>query len=287
MNLLFLLIAIPLGASAGYAWYWDRSRRRVVNRLDHTRTSAAELVERAPLALAVSVFPRRNRWIAPTAGAIVGLALGLAGGVAIEISAAAGLLAAVLGYLVEETLASRQTGRIEAQLATAIDLLVASLRAGSAISIAFDLAQHETKPPLRPYLREIVGRMRLGEEPRAVIGALADHVPLDTFRLFAQSLTAHWEVGGSLATTLATVGRTIRDRVELSRRTRTQTVEANLSVAAIMALSYLLGFLMWRANPERMVAFLTSGTGSRVVALVIALQAVGLLWMSRIARSKL
>ena len=48
-------------------------------------------------------------------------------------------------------------------------------------------------------------------------------VPLETFRLFAAALTVHQEVGGSLAPTLATVGRIIRDRIELTRRIRSLT----------------------------------------------------------------
>ena len=109
-------------------------------------------------------------------------------------------------------------------------------------------------------------------------------MPLETFRLFATSLAIHWEVGGSLATTLSTVGQTVRDRIELSRRVRAQSVESHASVAVVLAIAYILGFLMWRTNPDRLEAFVGTGIGSLVVAGVIALQAVGLVWMSRLSR---
>jgi Flp pilus assembly protein TadB len=110
-------------------------------------------------------------------------------------------------------------------------------------------------------------------------------VPLETFRLFATALSVHWDVGGSLATTLATIGRTIRDRIELSRRMRTQGIEAHLSVMLVLLLAYLLAYLMWQANPERFRAFVASDIGSDLTAIVILLQAVGLVWMARISRS--
>jgi tight adherence protein B len=99
------------------------------------------------------------------------------------------------------------------------------------------------------------------------------------------ALAIHWEVGGGLAATLATVGRTIRDRIELDRRIRAQGVEAHASVAAVMAITYLLAYLMWRTSPERVEAFVGSEIGTVLVAIVVGLQAVGLLWMSRVSRS--
>jgi Flp pilus assembly protein TadB len=42
---------------------------------------------------------------------------------------------------------------------------------------------------------------------------------------------------------------------------------------------------MWQASPERMADFVRSGMGTHMVALVIALQSVGLIWMSRVSRS--
>jgi tight adherence protein B len=92
-------------------------------------------------------------------------------------------------------------------------------------------------------------------------------------------------VGGSLATTLSSVGQTVRDRIELSRRVRAQAVEAQASVAVVLVMAYVLGFLMWRTNPDRLEAFIGTSIGTSLVAAVIVLQAVGLIWMSKLNRS--
>ena len=112
--------------------------------------------------------------------------------------------------------------------------MVGSLRAGASLLSAFESALRGVRSPLRPYFQEVAGRIRLGDDPRAAVSELPAHVPLETFRLFATSLSVHWEVGGSLATTLGTVGRTVRDRIELSRRVRAQGVEAHASVAVVL-----------------------------------------------------
>ena len=71
-------------------------------------------------------------------------------------------------------------------------------------------------------------------------------MPLDNFRLFATSLAVHWGVGGSLAPTLSTVGRTIRDRIEIARRIHSMTTQSRVSTIAVLGTTYFIGLLMWR-----------------------------------------
>jgi tight adherence protein B len=284
------------GALAAYFAVRVRGRQRSLARLDAAIASLSRdaggdaavvrtVIEDLRRETALQAFPRRYRW----AAVVVGLAV-TAGMIALlrvrwELAGATGFLCGVCAWLGDEYAAERRTALIEKQLSEAIDMLVASLRVGAALLVAFESALGETKAPLRPYLQEIVGRFRLGDDPRVVVSELPDRVPLETFRLFALSLAVHWDVGGSIASTLATVGRTIRDRIEMARRLRAQAVESNLSVVVVMAIAYAVAYLMWRANPERLAAFVGSDIGRSLVALVIALQGIGLIWMGRISRS--
>jgi tight adherence protein B len=207
----------------------------------------------------------------------------LLAGLPMSVAIALGVLIGVLAHLVEDYMAGQRATTIETQLAAAIDLMVGSLRAGASLLAAFEAALQESDAPLRPYLQEVAGRIRLGDDPRVAVSDLQVYVPLETFRLFATSLAIHWEVGGSLATTLSTVGRTVRDRLELSRRIRAQGVESHASVAVVLLIAYVLAFLMWRTNPDRLQAFVQTSIGTMLVATVIALQAIGLMWMSRLS----
>jgi tight adherence protein B len=149
---------------------------------------------------------------------------------------------------------------------------------------ALDAAIREGQAPLRPYLHELVARIRLGANPETAIKELAEQVPLESFRLFTLTLGAQWWSGGSMASTLSRVGRTARDRLEMSRRIRTQRVEAELSVVGVLALSYILAVIIWRANPEPVMQFLQSSIGTQLAAFAIALQAAGIAWISRLSR---
>lgn len=149
---------------------------------------------------------------------------------------------------------------------------------------ALNSALEEARDPLRPFLRDLVTRLQLGDAPEVVLKDFSARVPIETFRLFAVTMAVHWEVGGSLASTLAVVARTVRDRAELSRRIRTQGAEAFFSVAVVMLLVYGVAILMWRANPDRVVRFFLSPVGAELTGGVIVLQAIGLLWMTRLSR---
>ena len=184
----------------------------------------------------------------------------------------------------ESYLAAGQTARIETQLADAIDLMVAALRAGASVADALENAMRESRSPCVPQLEEVVGRIRFGDDPRTVYRGLTQRVPLETFLLFASALSVQSETGGSLAPTLASVGRTIRDRIEIARRIRSNSAQSEVSTLAVLLLTYFIALVVWRTNPEQMHEFLATTIGQWAVAGTILLQAVGLVWMSLISR---
>ncbi len=148
-----------------------------------------------------------------------------------------GVAVVILGTLFEGCRIQRRIGRIEAQLADAIDLMISALGAGVSVMQALEAAEHETRSPLRPQLETVLGRIRLGDDPQAVLRGLEQTVPLATFQLFTAALAVHWEVGGSLIGPLAVVGRAVRDRIEMGRRVRSLTAQG--------------GFRRWRCSARR------------------------------------
>lgn len=228
-------------------------------------------------------FIREHPLVPWIAGLLATFALLAAGGQAL-IAASAGAVVGVGVSILLRTLATRRMSRFEAQLAESIDLMVSTLRAGGGLTDALDGAAREIGRPLRDYLQELLDRIRLGERPEEVLTSLERRVPLESFRLFTLTLAAHWQGGGSLATTLSNVGRTIRDRVDVKRRVRSQAVETQVSVVAVLVITYGLAAMMWNNYPDRFLTFATSELGSMFIGLSIFLQAVGLFWISRISR---
>lgn len=116
--------------------------------------------------------------------------------------------------------------------------------------------------------------------------SLAERVPLETFLLFTSALSVHWEVGGRLTSTLTTVGRTIRDRIEVARRINSNSAQSQFSTIAIIGLTYFIAVVVWRNGPDQMQEFVTSSVGSWFVAGSVLLQAVGIVWMNLISKPR-
>ena len=231
-------------------------------------------------------FPRRYRALPWLLGLAAAATLHFALGWPLAFIIAVALIVGLLGAQLEGYLAGQRIARIETQLADAIDLMVAALGAGAGVTEALTNAAAESRSPLRPQLDEVIGRVRLGDSPPVVYRGLARRVPLETFLLFTSALSVHWETGGSLAPILAGVGRTIRDRIEIARRIRSNGTQSQMSTLAVLGLTYFIALVMWRTNPEQLTKFLATTIGRWAVSGTIVLQAVGMAWMSWISRMR-
>jgi tight adherence protein B len=232
----------------------------------------------------VAPFARRH-WVLPWLIALV-LALLLIFAVGLPLSfsfAFAAIAGLLLGQLDAWWLSIRQD-RIQTQLADAIDLMVSAVKAGSSLQNALEYAARDSAAPLRNELQEVVGRIRLGDDAGEALEGLVARVPLESFRLLATSLMVNWGSGGSLAATLAKVGRTIRDRIELTRRMRALTTQARASVISILLVTYFIAALMWRNDPERMSAFVASFSGQLMIAGAMVMQGIGIVWIGTLSR---
>ena len=279
--LFFGLLLLGLGVVAS-AWRNARARSLARQRME-SPIEVSDPSQLEPIPAAYS-FLVRYRFVPWMLGLLVAVLMHFAFGWALPFVIAVGLIVSLLGSQLESYLASRKTAKIETQLADAIDLMVAALGAGAGINDALDNAMRESRGPLRPQLEEVVGRIQFGENPRTVYHGLTQRVPLETFLLFSSALSVQSETGGSLAPTLASVGRTIRDRIEIARRIRSNSAQSEVSTFAVLLLTYFIALVVWRTNPEQMGQFLVTSVGQWAVAGTILMQAAGLVWMSFISR---
>lgn len=277
-----VLLFLGLSLVASYAW-WDIYLRQIyVKRVEGLLTSFRERRHRRR----IQTFPQRHRFMSIIVSSGVFVLLILFADIPIAFSLAVCLLTGVVSYLIEVQFVKRQLEMIEQQLADSIDLIVGLLQSGTALPKTLEMAMHETGAPLKPYLKDMVGRIRLGDDPPAVIQQLARQVPLETFQLFSSILSVQWWSGGSLAKTLVNVSEVVRSRMELDRRIRTQSVESQLSVLSILLITYGLAFLMWHVNPDSMETFLSTAVGSYLGAMAIVAQTIGILWISKLSQIK-
>jgi len=270
--------AVGAGA-AYYAWRAAEVRRKAQARLNE---GVPEEVERE--AIKLHPFLARRTWIPYAAGAIALLALMFIAKLAAVFAIALAVVIGTLAYLVEDSMHESRLAKLDTQLANSLDLMVAALHGGAGLAQAIESAAGETPEPLKSEWSELLGRMRYGESPVQVFDDFSKRIPLESYRLFSFTMIVHSEVGGSLAPILATVGRSIRDRIEIARRVRSQSTEARASVMGILVIIYFLGLLMWRTNPPAFERFVAHELGQNLLAGALIMQALGMLWIAKIAK---
>lgn len=279
-----VVILIWLMAVTAVIWLGVRSmlRERALRRLGDPLSGPSET---SPLQQGRR-WRRRWIWIPWLVGAVTVGLVWLVLNPPLPYLVATGVLVVVIGSQVEAFFHQRMAVKFETQLAEAIDILIGAVGAGASVSTALVAAIADAKAPLRPYLEELAGRIRLGDDPQEVFRSLAARIPSENFLLFTSTLAVHWEVGGSLTSTLASVGRTIRDRNEVSQRIQSNIVQSQFSTLAIVALTYFIAAVVWRNGPEQMQEFVGSSLGGWFVAGSIVLQSVGVVWMNLISRPR-
>lgn len=258
-------------------------REQVSSRLLNSTVEPEDDFE-TPVVFTVSTLSRRFRWLVLLCSLIFWGIMVAGVGLPWSYGSAFTVLFMLIMWQVEDWWFQYRLRKTEQQLAASIDMMVSAVKSGVSLQAAMESAMRYSRAPWKQELQEVVGRIRYGDNPIEVLNDLSQRIPLETVRLFAQTLAVNWSAGGRLSQTLANVGRTIRDRMELTQRMHAMTTQARLSIISVIGVTYFIAAMMWRNDPERMSDFLQSLVGQGMVTTAIVLQAVGIVWISWLSR---
>lgn len=229
----------------------------------------------------------QRRPLSSRARAVPLAGLGAAAGVVV--AGPAGLLAGALvggsiPYVLERRRVAHRARRIEEQLVDAVTAIAAALRSGRSLVQAFDIAAEEVGDPLGGILRDSSDRAALGVPFDEVLESLAARIGGPDAKLVTGVLRLHRRTGGTLATTLDDVVKTLRARRDGARELRSLTAQARLS-ATILGLLPLGFFLFLSVIARRDIeAAYRSSAGVSAIGLGLALQGAAFVWIRRLLR---
>ena len=278
---------LPAGLAGVAGLWWIQSPLRRARSRQRLRQADWQVEPSVDLRRQASSELTRRRWIAyllvaPVVGASFFL---LDLGPLLSTSIGAVLFA--IGWQFEALWYERKCEKLESALASAVDLVVAALFAGTSIQEALTTAATRSKEPLRDWFEEVIERLRLGESPPLLFSELAERVPLEGYRLFSIALSTSWESGGRYGEALARAARSMRDRLALRRRVRSQSVETRFSMFGVLGLTWVLFTLAYNSEPERIGTFIRSDLGSFLISGALLLEALGIVWIDRLTREEL
>lgn len=215
---------------------------------------------------------------------VAALALGILGGSFI------GILALAIVPLIAVLLVRVKTGKRESefdnQLADTLTMLAGSLRAGHSMLRAIDAGAQETDAPMSEELARVVNEARLGRDAGEALMSTAVRMHSEDFSWLAQAIQINREVGGDLAEVLDHVGDTMRDRNQIRRQARALSAEGRMSALILFCLPVVMAFGMNLINPGYFTPLFATPLGYILLAVAVALLALGGLWLRAVIKIK-
>lgn len=197
------------------------------------------------------------------------------------------LLIGGLPLMTLNALERRRQSTLESQLPDVLEFIARSMQAGHAFSSALQMAASESPDPIGKEFQTAFNQVNLGLPVQQALTGLAERINCTDMRYFSVAVLINREVGGDLADLLRNVAELIRARIKLRLSIRAMTAEGRLSAWILGLLPFMLGGLMFLINPGYIAPLWQEPVGRQWVLFALVLMALGIFWMTRIARVKI
>ncbi len=204
----------------------------------------------------------------------------LTGGLVLPIAAA--VLVFALPRITFALINKRRRLKIVLQLPDMLLMVGSSLRAGTSLQIAMDIAIRETPAPLSQELGVVVREQRLGLALEDSLETMAARLKLEEIELVVAAMTIARDVGGNLAETLDRLAATLRAKATMEGKIRALTSQGKLQGLIVGLLPVFLMLVLSKMQHEAMQPLFHTWAGYGVLAVIGILEVIGFLMIRKI-----
>jgi tight adherence protein B len=197
-----------------------------------------------------------------------------------------GIVLAVVGFVVPGIYVrgrrSKRQRQITEQLPDILTLMVGALRSGYGLAQAIELLVEQLPPPASVEFERVQRATGFGLSIQQALTDMANRVGTDDISLVVTAINVQSETGGNLATTLDTIGVTIRDRLKLKRDIRVMTSQQRFTGYVLAFLPAALAVIIYVLNPDYMSQLFEPGLVRILPITAVVLQIIGFFVMKKI-----
>ena len=183
-------------------------------------------------------------------------------------------------------LKSQRIGKFERQLPEALELSSRALRAGHAFSVGLKLVGDESADPIGKEFRRVFDEVSMGVSLPEALQNMTDRLDCVDLRFFVTSVLIQRETGGNLAEIIDSLATLIRKRFELHLRVRALSAEGRFSALILFFLPIVVGFILYKMNPEYMSTLFTDPAGQNMLMVGSFMMVTGAIIMKRMVTIK-
>lgn len=186
-----------------------------------------------------------------------------------------GLLTLLIFKILIERKIQKRIMKFDDQLASALDMMVSSLRGGFSLINAMELISKDMPPPISEEFGNVLKEIKLGLTLEKALNNLLERVQSEDLELVVIATLIQMQTGGNLAEILDNISATIRERVQLKREVKTLTAQGKLSGRILAALPIFMAIVIFMLNPEYIRILFNNTIGVIIMIIAVLNQIIG------------
>jgi tight adherence protein B len=199
----------------------------------------------------------------------------------------AGIVSAMLPFLIVGSKCAKHQRIVEDQLPEALDFLARVLRAGHSLATGMQMAADEIPEPLAGEFRRCYDQHSLGTPLEVAMKEMAARVGTSDFSFFVTAVLIQRTTGGDLAEVLTNIGNMVRARIRLQQHVMAVTAQGRLVGYILLVLPVIFYILLYFLNPKYARVLIDTKEGFAWLSTALVLQVLGLITIKRIVSVKM
>src|SRR5215469_11750244 len=187
----------------------------------------------------------------------------------------------VLGFL-----AARRKKKFTENFATAIDVIVRSVKSGLPTNEALRIVAREAPDPVGSEFNNLVESMKVGVTMEQALKRMMESMPTPEVGFFAIVMTIQGKTGGNLSEALGNLAFVLRDRKRLQGKIKAMSSEAKASAMIIGALPPGVMMMVYITTPSYIMKLFTERAGNVMLAVCVFWMSCGIMVMRKMINFK-
>lgn len=188
--------------------------------------------------------------------------------------------------LIMNNLWDRRCTRLVDQMVDGMTIMANGIQAGRSLTQSMEGVIENMKGPLPQEFSLVLNKVRLGMSVEQALNEFGERVPRQDVQMFVTAVNILKETGGNLAETFQTIVITVRERQKVEKKIEALTAQGTMQAVIITLVPLLLLGIFLVLDPNYVMPLFTKPLGWVCLALMLTLQAIGLVVMKKIVTIK-
>lgn len=180
----------------------------------------------------------------------------------------------------------RRCGRLVDQMVDGMTIMSNGIKAGQSLTQSMERVVENISGPLSQEFSLVLNKVRLGMSVEEALNEFGERIPRQDVQMFVTAVNILKETGGNLAETFQTIVTTVRERQKVEKKIEALTAQGTMQAVIITLVPLLLLGIFLLLDPNYVMPLFTKPLGWVCLALMLTLQAIGLVVMKKIVTIK-